>query len=78
MIETKSVIICIVVQWTGISKKPNKSFIKILNNIGPKTEHCGTPFVILAQSLLAADNFTLCNRPFKYESMSEQDSRDTP
>ena len=76
MIETKSVIVCIVVQWAGISK--NIKQIKIWNNIGPRTEPCGTPFVILAQLLLSADIFTLCNRSFKYESMSEQDSRDTP
>ena len=78
MIETKSVIICIVVQLAGISKNTKQINIKISNNIRPRTEPCGTPFVILAQSLWAADIFTLCYRSFKYESMSEQDSRDSP
>src|SRR5437867_2614344 len=45
------------------------SFINIINNIGPRTEPCGTPLVTSTQSNTHPLRTTLCFLPFNHSSI---------
>ncbi len=51
-------------------KNKNKSFIKILNNNGPKIDPCGTPKITSKNSLNVEKILTLCFLCVKYENIN--------